>query len=242
MRTRLVWCALAAVACAEVASKFSLRNLSGEYVGLWWLEPRRGRAARKMVPQSKVGIRDTSAIEINSYRGHEFLLRVLPGKGAIEEGLHDARPDDAILVIGATNDLVVFNSDFELVRHDAAWFARRAVREAFSRPFATSASALADVSAAIERWRGACASRLARSIRDSLAPADSHVRFGIVSSVFVRVISRRACRGDRAIESVKSLRRPRQRRIGERSIATTSERRRRPSSCVEDSRNAHCVS
>ena len=96
---------------SSVMSKFTLRNLSGGFVGVWWID----RGGRRLIPQSSVAVRNTSNIEINSFRGHEFVVRRLAAQERLGELPHDARPGDAVLVVGATNDIVVI--DDQHVRH-----------------------------------------------------------------------------------------------------------------------------
>ena len=57
-------------------SKFSVRNLSGGFIGLWWIDHR----GRQLVAQSAVAVRHTSSVEINSFRGHRFVIRRLRRK------------------------------------------------------------------------------------------------------------------------------------------------------------------
>ena len=74
-------CLVTALAADPPVSKFAVRNLSGDFIGLWWIDGQRGR----LVAQSKVAVRHTSSVEINSFRGHRFVVRRLRRKARLEE-------------------------------------------------------------------------------------------------------------------------------------------------------------
>lgn len=153
MRLALV-VVLACGAGGEVATKFSLRNLSGESIGVWWLQPMPG-AQKKMVPQTLVSIRNSSSLEVNSYRGHEFVIRRRGWKESLEEEGYVPQADEAILVIGSTNDMVVVDETLSLARHDAVWAVRRGIRASLASPTATLDDVVATTTKVVEAWREA---------------------------------------------------------------------------------------
>ena len=124
MRTLCLLGLLTTRIMGDVMTKFSLRNLSGESIGLWWLD-----GGVRLVPQTSIAIRNSSSLEINSYRGHEFVVRRMPVKAPLIEMPYE-EDDESILVIGTTNDVVVVDEDLTLTRRDARWTLRRAVLEA----------------------------------------------------------------------------------------------------------------
>ena len=144
--------AAARVASGEVMSKFSLRNLSEGPIGVWWIEA----GSQRLVPQAPSTIRHTSAIEINSFRGHRFLVRPM-AKGALGEARYAPRAGDAVLEVGGTNDLVVFTADRELVKRDARFRVRAAAARAFGacEGAAGSGCAAAALTADLAAWRAA---------------------------------------------------------------------------------------
>ena len=104
-------------------SKFSVRNLSGGFIGLWWIDHR----GRQLVAQSAVAVRHTSSVEINSFRGHRFVIRRLRRKARLADVPYEPRATDAVLEVGPTNDLVVVDGDLRLTVHNARYRAREAV-------------------------------------------------------------------------------------------------------------------
>ena len=74
-------------------SKFSVRNLSGGFIGLWWIDHR----GRQLVAQSAVAVRHTSSVEINSFRGHRFVIRRLRRKARLADVPYEPRATDAVL-------------------------------------------------------------------------------------------------------------------------------------------------
>jgi len=104
-------------------SKFSVRNLSGGFIGLWWIDHR----GRQLVAQSAVAVRHTSSVEINSFRGHRFVIRRLRRKARLADVPYEPRATDAVLEVGPTNDLVVVDGELRLTVHNARYRAREAV-------------------------------------------------------------------------------------------------------------------
>ena len=117
LRLLALWLVGATRGSGNVMSKFTLRNLSGGFVGVWWID----HGGRQLIPQSSVSIRNSSNIEINSFRGHEFVVRRLERKVPLAQIPLDVGPGETILTVGATNDIVVVNADLALVKHDAAY-------------------------------------------------------------------------------------------------------------------------
>ena len=76
-------------------SKFSVRNLSGGFIGLWWIDHR----GRQLVAQSAVAVRHTSSVEINSFRGHRFVIRRLRRKARLADVPYEPRATDAVLEV-----------------------------------------------------------------------------------------------------------------------------------------------
>ncbi|KAJ8611946.1 hypothetical protein CTAYLR_004382 [Chrysophaeum taylorii] len=143
---------LAALGTSEVMTKFSLRNLSGGSIGVWWIEPAPRGKKRRMVPQTAVSIRNSSSLEVNSYRGHEFAIRRLGWKEKITEQEYEPSGDEATLVIGATNDIVIVDESLGLARHDAARAVRRALEDTLASPLASVADVREAMTAVLERW------------------------------------------------------------------------------------------
>mmetsp|Transcript_8871 Transcript_8871/g.27296 ORF Transcript_8871/g.27296 Transcript_8871/m.27296 type:complete len:582 (+) Transcript_8871:48-1793(+) len=141
MRGLLSVVAAATATGAEVMTKFSLRNLSGGSIGLWWLEPN----TKRMIPQTSVAIRNSSSLEINSYRGHEFAVRRLPRKANVTEGTWEEGEEESKLVIGSTNDVVVVDGELGLTRLDAKWEIARVLAEG-------SEDAASSVAEVLGRW------------------------------------------------------------------------------------------
>ena len=104
-------------------SKFSVRNLSGGFIGLWWIDHR----GRQLVAQSAVAVRHTSSVEINSFRGHRFVIRRLRRKARLADVPYEPRATDAVLEVGPTNDLVVVDGDLRLTVHNARYRRARGV-------------------------------------------------------------------------------------------------------------------
>ena len=104
-------------------SKFSVRNLSGGFIGLWWIDHR----GRQLGAQSAVAVRHTSSVEINSFRGHRFVIRRLRRKARLADVPYEPRATDAVLEVGPTNDLVVVDGELRLTVHNARYRAREAV-------------------------------------------------------------------------------------------------------------------
>lgn len=139
-------CLVTALAADPPVSKFAVRNLSGDFIGLWWIDGQRGR----LVAQSKVAVRHTSSVEINSFRGHRFVVRRLRRKARLVDAAYRPRAADAVLEVGPANDLVVVREDLGLEVHDARYRAREVVTEALHRVDVVPA-----LRASVDGWRAA---------------------------------------------------------------------------------------
>lgn len=153
---RLVVAVLVTLVGGEVATKFSLRNLSGGPIGVWWREPQqRGRNTRRLIPQTTVSIRNSSSLEVNSYRGHEFIIRRLSYKEPIKELVYAPEQGETLMVMGSTNDIVIVDDELELSRRDGAWALRRVLTSTMASPLATVTDVSERLGAAMDEWREA---------------------------------------------------------------------------------------
>lgn len=114
-----------------------------------------GRSPKRMVPQTTVSIRNSSSLEVNSYRGHEFVIRRQEWKVELSQQDYEPQNDEAIMVVGATNDIVVVDEALELSRYDAAWALRRAVRSSMASPKASLEDVVLETTRVLESWRAA---------------------------------------------------------------------------------------
>ena len=105
-------------------SKFSVRNLSGGFIGLWWIDHR----GRQLVAQSAVAVRHTSSVEINSFRGHRFVIRRLRRKARLADVPYEPRATDAVLEVGPTNDLYNMWMPQDEVMARGRWLSKSSVR------------------------------------------------------------------------------------------------------------------
>ena len=150
-RLLALWLVGATRGSGNVMSKFTLRNLSGGFVGVWWID----HGGRQLIPQSSVSIRNSSNIEINSFRGHEFVVRRLERKVPLAQIPLDVGPGETILTVGATNDIVVVNADLALVKHDAAYRVRQALERAVEACGGAGACVGEHLGATLETMRAA---------------------------------------------------------------------------------------
>lgn len=156
-----------------IATKFSLRNLSGGSIGVWWLN------GKNLVPQQSVAIRNSSSIEINSFRGHQFVVRRRDWKEKLnEEAYEGEEEEESILTIGSTNDLVIVDSDLGLERRDARWGLRRGLRLSVASPVATADDVVRGASKVLETWRLAWLAEadLRRGMKEDYAEAGGDVQ------------------------------------------------------------------
>lgn len=90
-------------ACSATKTKLSVRNLSGGHLGVWWLQPARHPSPRMMIPQSTVSFRNSTSLDIDSFSGHEFVVRRTSVKETLLEKVYEVQSEEATLVVGASN-------------------------------------------------------------------------------------------------------------------------------------------
>lgn len=132
-----------------VEMKFSLRNLSGGPIAVWWRQPGSG-PVRKLIAQSQMSVRNSSNLQINSFEGHEFVIRRAK-KGAISDSTHRVgqykEGEEAMFAVGDTNDIVIVTDTLSIERRGTNYVVKMMVLDAISECQAASDSPGAPVPA-----------------------------------------------------------------------------------------------
>ena len=102
--------------------KFSMRNLCGEMVRVYWIG-----FDGKLVPQSALPVKNSSGISINSYRTHKFAIWY--HRGSEEQTMAEALQYGTKYTVGDTNDIVTIEKGLVLYRHDAWHVAQEATKQ-----------------------------------------------------------------------------------------------------------------
>eukprot|EP00614_Pseudopedinella_elastica_P010873 CAMPEP_0172589156 /NCGR_PEP_ID=MMETSP1068-20121228/7954_1 /TAXON_ID=35684 /ORGANISM="Pseudopedinella elastica, Strain CCMP716" /LENGTH=189 /DNA_ID=CAMNT_0013384689 /DNA_START=124 /DNA_END=690 /DNA_ORIENTATION=+ len=115
--SRFLWLVLysmlAAASGNDQTVKFSMRNLCGEDIRVFWIG-----FDGKLVEQSALPTKNSSSVGINSYRSHRFVVTY--NRGSDAEVKAHALQEGTQYQVGATNDIVTVEPGLILVRHDAA--------------------------------------------------------------------------------------------------------------------------
>ena len=101
--------------------KFSMRNLCGEAVRVYWIG-----FDGELVPQSALPVKNSSGISINSYQSHKFAIWY--SRASEEQTKTEALIRGTRYTVGDTNDIVTIEEGLVLYRHDAWHVAHEATR------------------------------------------------------------------------------------------------------------------
>ena len=118
----LLFCiSAAAVSARDEGVKFSMRNLCGKSVRIYWIG-----FDGALVPQSALPVKNSSGISINSYRTHKFAIWY--NQATEEQTMAEALEHGTRYTVGDTNDIVTIENGLILYRHDAWHVAQEATR------------------------------------------------------------------------------------------------------------------
>mmetsp|Transcript_90578 Transcript_90578/g.258757 ORF Transcript_90578/g.258757 Transcript_90578/m.258757 type:complete len:637 (+) Transcript_90578:219-2129(+) len=129
--------------------KFSLRNLSGGPIAVWWRQPGAG-PVRKLIAQSAMSVRNSSNLQINSFEGHEFVIR-RSKKGALADSTHKVgqykEGEEAMFAVGDTNDIVIVTEALTIERRGTNYVVKMMIQDAIAECHAVAETPGASVPA-----------------------------------------------------------------------------------------------
>mmetsp|Transcript_16220 Transcript_16220/g.21226 ORF Transcript_16220/g.21226 Transcript_16220/m.21226 type:complete len:465 (+) Transcript_16220:39-1433(+) len=128
----------------------TIRNVAGHQIGVWWLEP--GQNNRRLIPQTTKPVRNSSSVELQSYQGHEFVVRPLTENVIISQEIYHKENMEAIVEVGRSHDVVIIDEHMQVIRHDASWALHKTLARAMASPFATTKQLIKQVNELLQTF------------------------------------------------------------------------------------------